>query len=437
MFLRGTTSPPAYHILIGPTLVLAAYGTTHVSPHHLVRPLAVATIIGVTLGLVTLATRRRHVAAVVSALSLLAVAGFGELFGALLIAWLFLRLRARIWRRSDDPSAMLTPAMNLLVAAWFAISATTALIVSIPPDIESDLVSVDPGRNVYLILLDAYPRHDSLVDYFEFDNSEFLDALEDRDFHVAADSGTPYVATIQVVPSMFQMRSVDQLLGTSDWDELNMTDAHHRRLWHMLNAAPIFDAFSAAGYTTISITSSAEDLDWRSADVVMESDWPTRFEDHLIGRGPLGWVLPFAAMDRAELLDSFRHLKSAAGTSPRFVFAHFMAPHDPYVFTADGGPAAACGTACTNHAGPPNPLLKDRFLGHLQWTNASALDAIDHIVSVDPTAVVIVFSDHGLRRDLADMDEWRRTLFAARGADFPDNVTPMAVFPTLLEADGP
>jgi hypothetical protein len=34
---------------------------------------------------------------------------------------------------------------------------------------------------------------------------------------------------------------------------------------------------------------------------------------------------------------------------------------------------------------------------------------------MDPEGIVIVFSDHGLRRDRAEMDEWTRNLFAARG----------------------
>ena len=57
---------------------------------------------------------------------------------------------------------------------------------------------------------------------------------------------------------------------------------------------------------------------------------------------------------------------------------------------------------------------------------------VDHIIGTDPEATVILFSDHGLRRDRADMDEWFRTLFAARGQSFADNVTTLEVFPAIL-----
>jgi hypothetical protein len=110
-----------------------------------------------------------------------------------------------------------------------------------------------------------------------------------------------------------------------------------------------------------------------------------------------------------------------------------MSPHNPYVFAADGGPAEPCpGLLCANHVGPPNAVLADRFLGQLRFLNGRVLAALDHIIKVDPDARVIVFSDHGLRRDRDDMDEWFRTLFAARGCSFSEDVTTRQIFPTLL-----
>ena len=115
------------------------------------------------------------------------------------------------------------------------------------------------------------------------------------------------------------------------------------------------------------------------------------------------------------------------------MFAHILSPHHPYVFAPDGSPAEPCPESlCANHIGPPNPTLADRFLGQLQFVNGRVLEALDHITDVDPEGTVIVFSDHGLRRDRADMDEWFRTLFAARGHSFPDDVTPREIFPALL-----
>jgi hypothetical protein len=193
-------------------------------------------------------------------------------------------------------------------------------------------------------------------------------------------------------------------------------------LWQLINDAPIPAAYEAAGYTTYSIVSPAPGHDWRTADVVLDSPWPSNFDAHLLSHGMLGLWLPFRAMHRADILDSFRYLEESAGTSPRFVFAHILKPHDPYVFAADGSPAEPCGIECKNHAGPPNAMLGDRLIGQTTWLNGQVLHALDQIIAVDPYAIVVLFSDHGVRRDRSDMDEWFRTLFASRNQAFPDRV---------------
>jgi hypothetical protein len=76
-------------------------------------------------------------------------------------------------------------------------------------------------------------------------------------------------------------------------------------------------------------------------------------------------------------------------------------------------------------------MLADRLIGQVRFLNGRVLEAVDRIIAVDPGATVVVFSDHGLRRDRADMDEWFRTLFAARGSVFPQDVTALEMLSTL------
>lgn len=419
-------------MLLAPTLVLGAYGATHVSPDHLYRPLGVFTLVAAfAFGLIGWATRRWHIASFAVALSLLAVIGFATsiLFMALAVWWLFLTWRSMRQRGGWDVTPQLTRPLNVLVSIWFGVASMTALGVTLPADLpRSEPVALAPGPNVYLVLLDGYPRQDTLMDYFGFDNRPFLEALGDRGFDIAVNSRSDYIATIQTVPTMMTMRPLEELLEQA-W---NGSDAQYRRLWQALNAAPIMGAYEAAGFTTYSIVSGAAGMDWRTADVVMASPWLSTFESHLIGDGILYWVLPLHAMQRATVLDAFNNLEAAAGKTPRFVFAHIYSPHPPYIFAADGGPAQPCGGRCGNQAGPPNRTLADRLIGQVRFLNGRVIEALDHIIKVDPKGIVIVFSDHGLRRDRADPDEWLRTLFAARGHSFPDDVTTLEVLPTLL-----
>ena len=345
------------------------------------------------------------------------------------LTWWVLAWRGR--RGAWNPSARFTRPLNVITTAWFGIATVTAVMVSIPPDLpSSDSLTAEPRRNVYAVLLDAYPRADTLMEYFDFDNRAFLDALEERGFAVANNSHSHYPSTIQVVPTMMYERPLDELID-SEWEG---TDDQYRQMWRLLNAAPVPQAYRDAGYTTYSVVSGAAALDWRTADVVLESPWLSALEEHLLRNGLLSAVLPFDAMHRASILDTIDNIEATAGTSPRFVFAHVMSPHDPYVFAADGSPAKPCGFPCQNHVGPPNPMLADREIGQITFLNGRILQAVDHIITVDPEATVIVFSDHGIRRDRADMAEWFRTLFAARNATFPDDIAVTDVFAVMLRS---
>ena len=59
----------------------------------------------------------------------------------------------------------------------------------------SPSVSGSGGPNVYILMLDGYPRADTLATTFGFDNGPFLAELESRDFDVAAESRSNYRKT--------------------------------------------------------------------------------------------------------------------------------------------------------------------------------------------------------------------------------------------------
>ena len=418
---------PFYGVLLAPTFVLSVWAGQHASPYELIRPLAAFTLAAMAVFVVLgLLTRRWHAASLLTTFGLMALVRTELIL--LVLAWL-----GAAWlsfRRTGEwgLAPRFTYPLNAFAAAWFTVALATAIFVSMPRPVSSaPAATINPGSNVYLIWLDGYPRRDSLMEYFGFDNGPFLKELEERGFAVSGNSRSEYPSSIQTMATMLHGRPLIDLLP----DEWTGSHEQHRHLWQLINSSPIPAAYEAAGYTTYSIVSPAPGHDWRTADVVLDSPWTTDFEEHLLTRGLLRLVMPYAAMHRAEMLDAFRFLEETAGTSPRFVLAHILKPHSPYVFAADGSPADRCGEPCRNHAGPPNEILGARLVGQVQWLNGMVLHAVDRIIREDPGATVVVFSDHGLRRDRNDMDEWFRTLFAARGSAFPDDISTSALLSQL------
>lgn len=91
-----------------------------------------------------------------------------------------------------------------------------------------------------------------------------------------------------------------------------------------------------------------------------------------------------------------RCLKSvqATGSAPSFYLFHFMLPHEPYMYRADGSIAFEHGyTAEARY-----------YIPHLQWTNRIVTRLADSILSAcrDKNVVVIVQGDHGFRFQVSD-----------------------------------
>ena len=59
--------------------------------------------------------------------------------------------------------------------------------------------------NVYYLILDEYARNDALLEYHDFDNSNFTQYLENKGFHVAKNSFSNYPMSVQSIPSTMNL----------------------------------------------------------------------------------------------------------------------------------------------------------------------------------------------------------------------------------------
>ena len=79
-------------------------------------------------------------------------------------------------------------------------------------------IEADELPDIYYIIFDRYPRADSLKDFYDFDNSEFISYLETKGFYVASESNANYLKTAHSLASSL---NVDYLSFTSDQAEVD------------------------------------------------------------------------------------------------------------------------------------------------------------------------------------------------------------------------
>jgi hypothetical protein len=112
--------------------------------------------------------------------------------------------------------------------------------------------------DVYLILLDGYPRADELTAEFQLDNSPFVDSLTNLGFSVQAESNSNYTNTALTLPSLIGM----SYLGTESVSVYSDSDLR-RLLVQALREGAGLRGFREAGYETFATSPGWEDVTMR------------------------------------------------------------------------------------------------------------------------------------------------------------------------------
>ena len=493
-FVPARLTPfPIHPVLLAAALVIGFWLDTTVSPFAALRSLliGVAAAAVVTI-LVWAVIRNRHVAgAVVSGLILAAYAKRleyliedlgGRMPAWILAIWVVLvglvvalalrvaRRRLRGWSWPIMTRRLNVAALLLLVATLASGLLTGRLMGAINAD-QTGAVDVpaaasrnaEADPDIYVVLLDGYPRADVLEHAFQYDNGPFLSGLEERGFSVATESHSDYLWTHVSLSSLLQMDYIEHI------DSLEPVVAGraplHPAIRRTVNRNPVFEFVRDRGYRVVTIASGFEELALRGGDVYIDDGAINEFELKLLSSTFLGNLVATVAPDfasgshRHRILDQFSALGSVAadgGDRPQLVFAHVPAPHQPMVFGQDGAPRMVPLNEDFYSDSPVQQgISSDEWVvdyrDQLAYLNRLVLDAVDRIVAASPEPpVIVLWADHGSASrvdwvrtqpkdaDPADLLERTGILFASltpnRDSVFPDDITPVNVFRYLFDS---
>jgi hypothetical protein len=257
--------------------------------------------------------------------------------------------------------------------------------------------------DIYYIILDAYGRSDVLQSIHGFDNSAFVDALAERGFVVASRSQANYPRTLLSLSSSMNMQylnSMSSVMGDSSLWWPVMDAIHHSEIRSILQDQ---------GYQTVFFASNWDFTDIRDGDYyeapapIMLKDFDNQFLNftnlHFFQWvDKIGVNYPSYSTHRKGILFDFAQLpKVARLPGPKFVFAHIISPHAPYVFDRSGNPL---------DPDYPYSLLvqealgatesRSKYLDQVMFVNQEILKAVDGILANSSTPPVIILqADHG------------------------------------------
>jgi len=443
---------PIYPVLLALTFIVTEFLESGSPLQVANRALLLAFVVtgGLQLGFTLVGGRHR--AAFFAALAFLVL--FDALVAAVLIAAAAAPVLAGIARdrrigREDWPT--LTRVANVVSIAVFLLAsgpgvASGAFRYYSPPDeVPSSAAGIE-APDIYLVLLDGYPRADTLLSQLGHDNGPFLESMRGLGFDVAEAAHSNYTLTPLTLASMFNAKHIDKLVPDppSGWP------GQARRFSELINEGAMLSVARQAGYEVVSLPMPTGYTTLYAADRFVDFGLMTEFELQLLDAEIIRRMLRDVQLEfvrdqhRQRILRTFDQLSKLAeedAARPRLIFAHLLAPHPPLVFAADGSPVRIEGCLWTLCAFPsPLPTyVGEASAGQVTYLNSLVKDTVTAIVerSIRP-AVIVVFSDHGSRYDASDKAEHLRSLLLTRTPGhpgmFPPDSSPINVLPRILNA---
>lgn len=262
--------------------------------------------------------------------------------------------------------------------------------------------------DIFYIVLDGYGRSDALNRSLGFDNTWFIEALEERGFYVADGSVANYMQTELSLASTMNMDYIQSFAPYTKPDEES-----RGILQTALEHNEVFKQARLQGYKIVSVSTGFPPLRFTLADVRLRNrSGATLFETVLLQRTPLvareGAVESLFDERREHLQRAFRDLASLAtpSSSPRFVVAHILAPHPPFVFgpggeniTNMGEFSFADGSHYIGTLGSAEEYRRN-FAGQAEYISRQVLRTLDRLLASKQKPIIILQGDHGSKLHL-------------------------------------
>jgi len=266
--------------------------------------------------------------------------------------------------------------------------------------------------DIYYIILDGYARQDILQEVYDYDDSEFINSLEKMGFYVADSSRSNYVHTYLSLPSTLNMRYLDELpekYGTNPVDESAARE--------LIFENDVSKKLKGYGYTIINFASTWEgtgenyqaDITYKGDEyfkilgknITIDETSITFLQTTLLS--PLIKEVWGDAL-RSRTLATLQKLPTIPyQEGKKFTVAHIMAPHPPYVFTAEGNAVPNAEFEMADEGIDKRP----KYLDQLIFISDRIIPVLEKIIQNSPTPPIIILqSDHGPGSIFGKRENW-------------------------------
>jgi hypothetical protein len=262
--------------------------------------------------------------------------------------------------------------------------------ISKDPDMPKELEPRQfPLPDIYYLVFDRYANENTLKEYYNYDNSDFLNNLKEKGFFIAHHSNCNHPGTYLSLSSSLNMRYNNDLLKDGPIKKkvvyLLLQDF---RVWRLLKSVGYKYIHFGSWYEQTKSNKYA-DLNFKAGYLTsLSHDFMLRFlETTIFAHLTTGNVTFF--QHRERVLNKFDGLaKIPEMDGPKFIFAHMLIPHSPFVFGPNGEKLTREEVLSRN--------LRENYINQLIFANKKIKNLVDELLSKSKTPPIIILqSDEG------------------------------------------
>jgi hypothetical protein len=288
--------------------------------------------------------------------------------------------------------------------------------------------------DIYFIVLDAYTSNNSLQKYWKYDNSGFTEELKRNGFYVASNSRTKFTLTYYSIASILNMTN----------DSTGICSLHIYDAMGLVRENIVTKKLGETGYEIINLSffnigENTPYYGFSNAAEANEKSLFFRFINNTALKSITNLRLDINTFDRhKQTLYKLREVAEKKSGRPRFIYAHLLAPHQPYVIDSLAEAVPFYKLPKSNSA--------SGYINQVKGLNKLIIPTIRNILAQyeeKEKPVIIIQGDHGFRYLSGHPEEGTTILNAyhfPKGTEsLSDNASPYntfrIVFREYLHAD--
>jgi len=294
--------------------------------------------------------------------------------------------------------------------------------------------------DIYFVILDEYAAPSQMKRYFQYDMSPFVEYLTQKGFMVT-EMNTESLATVAILDGLLNMEAKERQDGTPSSGSLsgsllestNIVNSQDEEQIIRLRNSKVIAYLKSIGYQFINMGSWFTQTRYNQLADQNINCFGFQFTDELstiiLHNSVLRLILINRYFHRKAVLDAFASLENMPVTDgkPKFIFAHIICPHSPYVFGSNG-----------EKLGLKQGESKDAkqlYLDQHIFISKKVKEFVDKKLSASqPTPVIIIQADHGARMDKPNAHQVFSAVYVPnnKGNAWQDSISSVNTFRVLF-----